>query len=103
MKMNASAETVKGYLETLPEERKEAVEKLREIILSHLPEGFEETVSYGMIGYVVPLATYPDGISCSEGGTSSLHEPGFPEKPRCAVPYGALCEASSGRMVQRRI
>ena len=65
--MNRSAETVKDYLDTLPKERKEPVEKLRKTILEHLPEGFEETVSYGMIGYVVPLERYPEGYHASEG------------------------------------
>ncbi|MBO1266080.1 DUF1801 domain-containing protein [Proteiniclasticum sp. SCR006] len=65
--MNASAETVEAYLETLPEERREAVEKLRETILRHLPKGFEETISYGMIGYVVPLSVYPEGYHAAKG------------------------------------
>ena len=34
---------------------------LRETFVSHLPEGFDETVSYGMLGYVVPHTRYPQG------------------------------------------
>jgi hypothetical protein len=49
------------YIELLPEERKGVIQKLREVILSNLPPGFEEIMSYGMIGYVVPKTTYPKG------------------------------------------
>jgi hypothetical protein len=45
----------------LPEDRKQPIEKLRKIIIDNLPEGFEETIIYGMIGYVVPHSVYPPG------------------------------------------
>lgn len=45
----------------LPDDRKEAISKLREVILEHLPEGFTEEMSYGMIGFVVPKSIYPNG------------------------------------------
>ncbi|HSR04863.1 MAG TPA: DUF1801 domain-containing protein [Proteiniclasticum sp.] len=65
--MNSDAVTVKDYMNALPEERREPMEKLRNIILENLPEGYEETISYGMIGYVVPLEYYPNGYHASEG------------------------------------
>jgi hypothetical protein len=37
---------------------------LRETILKNLPTGFEEQLSYGMIGYVVPHSIYPAGYHC---------------------------------------
>jgi len=40
------------------------MEELRKTILSHLPTGFEEQLSYGMIGYVVPHSVYPKGYHC---------------------------------------
>ena len=48
-------------MDELPDERKPAMKKLREAILENLPKGFEEVMSYGMIGYVVPHSIYPDG------------------------------------------
>ena len=48
----------------VPDERKEAVGRLRKIIKSNLPEGFEEVMNYGMIGYVVPHKLYPSGYHC---------------------------------------
>lgn len=56
--------TVQDYIEKLPDERKEAFNRLRETILKHLPSGFEECISYGMIGYVVPHSLYPKGYHC---------------------------------------
>ncbi|AEL28340.1 DUF1801 domain-containing protein [Cyclobacterium marinum] len=63
--MNSKATSVEAYLEEIPDERKEAFNKLRQTILSNLPEGFEETMSYGMIGYVVPHSAYPAGYHCN--------------------------------------
>jgi uncharacterized protein YdhG (YjbR/CyaY superfamily) len=58
--MRSDAETVSAYLSELSEERRAMIETVRQVILDHLPEGYEEAVTYGMITYQVPLATYPD-------------------------------------------
>jgi len=63
--MISKAKTPEAYLAELPPERREVMEQLRQHILSNLPEGFEETMNYGMIGYVVPHKIYPDGYHCS--------------------------------------
>ena len=57
--------TPEDYVAQIPEERKTAFEALRQTVLKNLPEGFKEVISYGMIGYVVPFATYPQGYHCS--------------------------------------
>lgn len=57
--------TVAEYIQNLPEDRKEVIEQLRKIAQENLPKGFEETISYGMIGYVVPHSIYPSGYHCS--------------------------------------
>ncbi|UCD60322.1 MAG: DUF1801 domain-containing protein [Flavobacteriaceae bacterium] len=59
--MQSKAKTVAEYISELPDERKNPITKLRETILKNLPEGFEEEMSYGMIGYVVPHSLYPAG------------------------------------------
>ena len=59
--MQSKAKRVEEYISELPEERKHPIMKLREAILQNLPEGFEEEMSYGMIGYVVPHSLYPAG------------------------------------------
>lgn len=65
--MRSDAESTLNYLEELPADRREPMKKLRETILKNLPEGFEETMSYGMIGYVVPLSAFPKGYHCTPG------------------------------------
>ena len=52
------------FIASLPDDRKEPVAKLRDAIKKNLPNGFEETVSGGMIGWVVPHETYPAGYHC---------------------------------------
>lgn len=59
--MQTKADNPDNYIDQLPEERKEAFGKLRKAILDNLPKGFTETMSYGMVGYVVPHSIYPDG------------------------------------------
>lgn len=62
--MQSTATSVAEYVLGLPEERAEAIGKLRKIILKHLPKGFKEEMSYGMIGYVVPHKLYAPGYHC---------------------------------------
>ena len=60
-----AAATVEQYMNEIPEERKEGVNKLRAIILENLPKGFEEGMSYGMVSYFVPHSIYPAGYHCN--------------------------------------
>ncbi len=62
--MTSDAQTPEEYISALPQDRKDAISKLRKIILKSLPKGFSETISYGMLGYVVPHSIYPDGYHC---------------------------------------
>jgi uncharacterized protein YdhG (YjbR/CyaY superfamily) len=62
--MNSKATTVNEYLDELLSDRKIAVNKLREVILKNLPDGFKEEINYGMIGYVVPHSLYSSGYHC---------------------------------------
>jgi uncharacterized protein YdhG (YjbR/CyaY superfamily) len=58
--MRSEANSVKEYLSELPVERREAIQKVRKVILDNLPEGYEEVMNWGMITYQVPLSVYPD-------------------------------------------
>lgn len=58
--MRSDARTVEEYLDSLPDDRREALETIREAMLSKLPDGYEEVMNWGMISYQVPLETYPD-------------------------------------------
>jgi hypothetical protein len=62
--MSAKANTAEDYILSLEPEKKEALSAIRNTILSNIPNGFEETMSYGMIGYVVPFSLFPNGYHC---------------------------------------
>jgi uncharacterized protein YdhG (YjbR/CyaY superfamily) len=58
--MRSDAATVKEYLDALPDDRRRAITAVRKVIRTHLPDGYEEAMNWGMITYQVPLMTYPD-------------------------------------------
>ena len=62
--MQSAAKNPDQYFQELPEERKDAMLKLREVIKKNLPKGFEEMMGYGMLGYAVPHSIYPKGYHC---------------------------------------
>ena len=55
----SEAKTVEEYLDELTDDRRETVEAVRDVVNLNLPDGYEETVQFGMISYVVPLERYP--------------------------------------------
>lgn len=73
--MQSAAKTVAEYIASLPPDRQEAIRAIRKVILKNLPEGYEECMSYGMIGYVVPHRIYPAGYHCD---------------PKLPVPFAGL-------------
>lgn len=58
--MRSEAATVEEYLADLPPERREAIARVREVILANLPAGLQETMNWGMIAYEVPLDRYAE-------------------------------------------
>jgi hypothetical protein len=62
--MTLPASSPSEYVNAVDAERRPAFEKLRETILENIPDGFTETINYGMIGYVVPHNLYPPGYHC---------------------------------------
>ncbi len=64
--MKSQATNVDNYLQELQDDRREAISNIRTSILNNLPKGFEEVISYGMIGYVVPHSIYPNGYHCDK-------------------------------------
>ncbi|MCC7290633.1 MAG: DUF1801 domain-containing protein [Phycisphaerales bacterium] len=63
--MISKAGTVAEYLKELPEDRRTAIQAVREVVLANLDQGFAEIMQYGMIGYCVPHSIYPPGYHCS--------------------------------------
>jgi len=63
--MTTPVTTVAAYLDSLPDDRRAALKKLRAVIKKNLPKGFKEVINYNMPAFVVPHKIYPDGYHCS--------------------------------------
>ena len=63
--MTIDANTVEEYIAKVSKERTAAISKLRDTVKNNLPKGFEEGISYKMIGYFVPHSIYPHGYHCN--------------------------------------
>jgi hypothetical protein len=62
--MIAANVLVDEYFNAIPDERRKAMLQLREVLLTNLPQGYEEAMAYKMPSYVVPHALYPSGYHC---------------------------------------
>jgi len=62
--MQSKATTVEQYLSELPEDRRQAIEAVRRVILENLDKDYEEGIQYGVIGYYVPHRVHPAGYHC---------------------------------------
>jgi len=58
--VSSTATTPAAYLANLPEDRRKIISAVRDLILQNLPEGYQETINWGMLSYEIPLETYPD-------------------------------------------
>ena len=59
--MKIESQSVNDYFKKVPNEGQESMNKLRTIINTNLPKGFEECLGYGMPSWVVPHSIYPSG------------------------------------------
>ena len=83
--MASKATTVEEYLDELPEDRREAIAQVRKIILENLPQGYEEGIQWGDIGYFVPYSNYPDG---------------YDSKPKERLQYIGLANQKNNMMIR---
>jgi uncharacterized protein YdhG (YjbR/CyaY superfamily) len=58
--VSSKAATPDAYIAELPPERAALVARLRALVNAAIPPGYVERMSWGMIGWEVPLETYPD-------------------------------------------
>jgi hypothetical protein len=58
--MTAAPTTVAAFLASLPAERRREVERVRAVLRTHVPAGYEEVISKKMLVYQVPLTRYSD-------------------------------------------
>ena len=70
--VSSSAATVADYLAELDPERRTQIETVRKVVNAALPAGYVEVMSYGMIGWVIPLADYPDTYNKQPLGYAGL-------------------------------
>lgn len=70
--MQSRATTPAEYLDSLPDDRRAALEAVRAVILANVDGDIEEGMQYGMLGYYVPHRVFPRGYHCD---------------PRQPVPY----------------
>lgn len=73
-------QSVDDYLAGLPEDRREALQAIRAVILANLDPGFEEGIQYGMVGYYVPHSRFPAGYHCD---------------PRQPLPFASIASQKS--------
>ena len=81
---NMTASTVAQYLAALPADRRSALSAVRKAINENLPDGYEEGMQFGMIGWYVPLSLYPAG---------------YGENPKIPLPLVALGSQKSGMVL----
>lgn len=62
--MQSAAPTVAAYLASLPADRRQMVETLRNVILQNIDPAYEELMQYGMMGWAVPFSMHPAGYHC---------------------------------------
>jgi hypothetical protein len=101
--MPSKAASVEEYLDGLPSERREAVSKVREVILKNLPAGYEEGIQYGMIGYYIPLARYPKTYNDQPVGLAALGGAGLAEELHVPLLEEHLLRPGNPGTVQRRL
>lgn len=70
--MQSNARTVDEYLAELPDERREPMRAVLALVRKNLPEGFVESMQYGMIAWGIPLARYPETYNGQPLGIAAL-------------------------------
>ncbi|HET9416375.1 MAG TPA: DUF1801 domain-containing protein [Candidatus Limnocylindria bacterium] len=68
----STATTPDEYIASLPEDRREAVRAVADVVRRNLPEGYREGMAFGMISWFVPLETFPDTYNGQPLGLAAL-------------------------------
>ena len=58
--VSSTATTVEQYLSSLPAERRDSIARVRDVVRSNLPPGYQEGVMWGMITWYIPLSRFPE-------------------------------------------
>ena len=68
----STASTPDEYVASLPDDRRDAVAAVRDLVNSNLPPGYEEGMAWGVISWWVPLETFPDTYNGKPLGVVAL-------------------------------
>lgn len=58
---------IESFIESVSEERRDAMKELLSVLRENIPHGFEESYENGMFHFVVPLSLFPQGYHCTPG------------------------------------
>lgn len=92
--MRSDAKTVEKYVAQLPEDRRQAIDAVRRVILDNLPEGYEEVMNWGMITYQVPLERYAETYN----GQPLMYAGLASQKNHMAVYLSGIYASEEGRL-----
>ena len=95
--VSSKAATPEAYLAELPPERAALISHVRDLVNAHLPPGYVERMSWGMIIWEVPLERYPDTYNCQPLAYAGLAA----QKNHCAL-YLNCVYASEARTARLR-
>ena len=70
--VSSGAETPDEYIAALPADRRAAMEAVHRVVRDNLPAGYEEGMTFGMIGWYVPLDRLPDTYNGRPLGLAAL-------------------------------
>lgn len=95
---SSKAATVAEYLDELPEDRRNAISKVRSVVRRNLPKGYEEVMNWGMITWQIPLARHADTYNGQPLCVAGLAA----QKNYCSLYLlGALAEPDQLKTLQR--
>ena len=86
--VRSNAATVEEYLNELAPDRREQIEAVRNVVLDKLPEGYTESMNWGMISWEIPLERYPKTYN---NQPADVRRARLPEKLHVALPDVRLC------------
>jgi hypothetical protein len=89
--VSSKATTPAAYLASLEPERRAVIAAVRKVINANLPDGYVETMNWGMLSYEIPLSRYPETYNgqplmyvalAAQKNNYALYMTGFYSDPR---------------------
>lgn len=103
----SSAATPEDYIAELEPERAATLARVRDLVNRAMPDGYRETVAFGMISWSVPLERYPDTYNgqplvyaalAAQKNYNSLYLNGVYSSPERAQRFKAAFEAAGKKL-----